>query len=457
MIVFGHYSIPTRTLQPHEVPPSIKLEGDAKIQSIVRVVQIMWIPVFPFQSSWTLKQGGKRYVLNPEVSNMLDQLYERSKTPWYSFSLLILLVLAPMIYSVYNYFASQSSKKQYAEQIEKQRQDMLASIAAPTENDYYTFEMQGNYNKTVFKVQAFEQDSVAFQAPADREKAEYFYSDDKKVSFYMNPASVLTTFKLAKSDLEKAVRNSTENGEFPGEGPITAAFYGNKVRLEAIDRIDPEKIEVSYKDEKSEPEVRKAIRAWLSASQNIDSSMMLMDTASTNYFKNMLKVAQKGTFEEKKKFVESSEFPLSTYRYMLFTEYTYLSGSKPSSNLKDYAFFLKLLDEGLWTLDFETKIAAVTAIVEVKFSSPQTAKLVLRAPSNKLERKEDISFNATCHKENGKWRVNVPSTMSYSTYQIRKGMPFGPDQNKKYRQMVIDEVNKMESKSKNKVAAEWAW
>ena len=82
----------------------------------------------------------------------------------------------------------------------------------------------------------------------------------------------------------------------------------------------------------------------------------------------------------------------------------------------------------------------------------------MSAPSNKLNRRETIRFNLVCRKESGKWKVNAVSTLSYSDTQIKRGMPYGSNQHKNYRQMVIDEVKKTgDEKRPVVVGAEWLY
>lgn len=457
MIVFGHYSIPMRTIAPNELPPAFQAEAGATIQSVVRVAHLMWIPVFPLQKTWTMKKGDQRYLLTPQACTLLDQLFGKPKMPWYAFALPLLILVGSTYYEFSSIMSSRKHKAEQAQNMEKRKQEYLNNIATPTENDYYSF-ILGEGRKIVLKVQSDQQDSIVFLSPFNRSENLSLYSESSKVGFFMNPSSEITTCTFAKSDLGKVLQTNPLKREFVGSGPISAFFVGQKVLLETIERLDPEKIEASFTDEKTELDVQKAVTAWLKSCRNIDSSMMLIDTASMNYFKNMLKVARTDNFEAMKKFIESSEYPLSTYRYMLFTKYSYLLGSNPPTDLKDYCFYLKLLDEGMWTLDFDTKIAGNAEILDVQFSNLNKAKVAMKAPSNKLNRQETIRFNLVCRKESGKWKVNAVSTLSYSDTQIKRGMPYGSNQHKNYRQMVIDEVKKTgDDKRPVVVGAEWLY
>jgi hypothetical protein len=76
----------------------------------------------------------------------------------------------------------------------------------------------------------------------------------------------------------------------------------------------------------------------------------------------------------------------------------------------------------------------------------------LTAPSNNLDRQQTIYFQTIFNKEGEDWKINIPSTFSYTEKQIEQGV-HGSNRNKQYRKMVRDEILKLDSLKT--VATEW--
>lgn len=460
MIVFGHYSIPLRTLTPQEIPSHLQVEANTTIQSVVRVAHIMWIPIFPFQKTWTIKKGADRFLINPQGVQMLNMHYGTPKTPWYAFALPILLVAGFALYNLNEYSTQLKYKKQYEVSMDKQNAEYLSWINSPATNDYYTFNF-GSGQKCVLKVDSFTNDSIRFLSPEDPDGLAEWNQPGQRVGYFINPNSAIKMQTFAKSELQKLLQHDPNGQIYIKEGPVSAFFLGQKVKLELIERLDLDAVHVEYEDEITASKAVAAFRRFLSCRQNIDSSLLMIDTASTAYFSEMLRVAKTDDFVKMKTFIERSKYPLQTYQNMICTKFMYLNFKiKKNDNeaIKEYAFFLKLLEQGLWNFMDESKISSRMSIENVHFSSPQKAHIRVKALSNLITPQKTVDFVVNMIQEGGKWKVNVISTYSYSFNQLTTFGRITEDTKKEYRRKLIQELtNEKGQENSMVIGPEWKY
>lgn len=457
-MVFGYYTVSIRKIGPHELPPVLLPEQGGYYEKVSKLAHLMFIPFFPLETFWVLNQQGVRYKLTPQAVQMLDTVFGPIKAPWYAYSGLILILVSSIAYSINGEIQGKKIAKERKAYDQQLLDGRLASIRQATENDYYTI----GYNpvkQTVIKVSSVMRDSIEFLAPADLETAPNLYGAPQIVGYFLSPDVVLEKKKIAKADLEK-IAQETNSINFSAPSPVPYFLSGKNFYISEITQIDPKTVAYEYADSKNAEEVRTAMQAFVASFKDIKASMSKIDSASTAYFKDMLSAAQTKDVEQMKAFVEASSYSLITYKYMLYTQYTYLkadgksTGAIHSEKLKDYAFFLKLLEQGLWNAGFDDFDQSV-AISDVLFFSPDRAKININAGSNMLSRKETISFVVLANRENGAWKINVPSTFDFTQKQINIGVQ-GTQRSVKYRQMVREEVAELDE-GKNKVTIAQAW
>lgn len=452
-MIFGHYSFPIRTLQPSELPTQLNPGAGNKIQYTVRVAHIMFIPIFPFSKSWTLKKDGDHYGMSAEGVKVLNALYGKKRMPWYAFAGPILLAAFMLFGKIGAMFNSYSSASNFETKITA----IQEKIANPTTDDYYSMKEEG-YEK-VYKVIAFTQDSIQFSMPTKNDKNRW-RDRGRKVSFFENPAAPVVSKTIAKSELERAIAKEYDN-RYGFKGiPLIGTEDGRLVVLQSIDRVDRSYVEKALAENMVEEEVRQVFSQFMDGT-SLDTVMMRMDKASTQYFTEMLAVAKTDNFNNMKQFIDQSDFPLVTYKHMLYTKYVYLNAAKehkeaeilsPEEELKSYTFFLKLVEQGLWTFALDEKIKEGMKGGNVRFQGENRATINLVAASNILSETTFIPFGVKLNKEEGIWKINIPSTFAYTSNQIDRAAR-NEELKKKYRFKVAEEIEQLESV--NAVGVEW--
>ena len=93
MIVFGWYAFTIKNYTRDELFQLGIAPENMKFLIKQKVVHVFWIPIFPIGKQYVLKRDGKNYEM-PDVLISKLKSFETPKTPWYSFLLPILAVLA---------------------------------------------------------------------------------------------------------------------------------------------------------------------------------------------------------------------------------------------------------------------------------------------------------------------------------------------------------------------------
>jgi hypothetical protein len=460
-MVFGHYSIPIHTIAPNQIPPQLNPGPGLKYQLLIRVAHVMWIPLFPFEKTWAISTGSEKYKVNRELSHRLDSQFGRKATPWYGFAGPLLLVGGIILFSITDYFEGRARKERYAANLVTQLSEKRDKINNPQTNDYYllaTRDANNRSKQTTLKVESTTADSIKFAVPATSRTVNWG-SVGTKVGYFKNENAFIVPATVAKADLLRIVDEEEAQPNAYAYSSISNLLDGAKLKIRGIDRVEEENVVINYEDELAEDEVKEAFLTYMNSQHNIDSSLLLIDSASIAYFDNILNLAKSEDSKKAKEFVYNAPYPDITYKFMMYTLYSYIPTTAKSPNesaeaeMKDYGFYLKLLDLGLWLIDFNKAVLGKTTINKVSFSSSDKANIFLSAPSNSLTRSTKIHFQVEMNKENGAWKVNIPSSLSYTQKQINIGISYRGG--KEYREMVVDEIKQLESSTE--VAQEWIY
>lgn len=437
-MVFGYYHITLRTVQKGIIP---EIDGlpNTRVSEKIKLGHIMFIPFIPLGKVWVMERAGQMYSMNHLAVQSLNKSLGRSKTPWYSFLGFILIPLIFIVYSAGNFIDDRQSAKRYKANFEKTLSANLEKVNKPVKSDIFLFKnKQGK--KVGLQVAYSSADSVYFLAPLDNENKKW--NNQKWAAGYFMSENPTTEVSFAKSDLQKTFKNTIDERMYNKGIPS-----GVKVPLDGLMQLD-KVISISDKENLpvvSETETRK-IRAdfdhFIKEANNLDSLITLMDTESHQYYENILRQAK----QNDKGMVEAYRRQKSTknclYEVMLYTKYVYMQNDRQTSTnfaspetKKDYLFFLKLLEKGFLTLD--TKKLGEMNVTDVSIPQKDQAQLRLRATSNLLQRPTNVSFTVKMTKEDGHWKINMPSTYSYTENQIR----YVNGGAKQWREMVRNNVS----------------
>lgn len=153
MIVFGWNSFNLATVKPSKVDLPAEMDSDITIERVQKYFHLFWIPFFPIGQIWIIKKKGDSdsYEPTPAMNQYLNTLQLNYKTPWYTYTLPLILLAIGTITLVSSQIDSYQSKKNYeAELIEKHNQ-ILSTIEKGDFFTYFTLE-NDNYEKVFLKV-----------------------------------------------------------------------------------------------------------------------------------------------------------------------------------------------------------------------------------------------------------------------------------------------------------------
>jgi hypothetical protein len=241
MIVFGHNNFKIKTFTPRELnlPPDYGLKG-AEIQIRQRYAHIFWIPFFPIGKIWGIKYEGSKdlYELPDDIKLKIKQRHS-IKTPWYSFSLLILIFIG-----VSWFMASEAIREArwesdyYLELAENKMQ-----IKYPTTGDFYSFNIHDEdddygYTPVILKVKSYDDNSIEFVSGYEDLLAQERYEhniDDEMMNAYNY---IYSPFKIKKEDLLKMLNTEYSKYSFTSDANKVEVpeFYNRKFSFNKIER-----------------------------------------------------------------------------------------------------------------------------------------------------------------------------------------------------------------------------
>jgi len=458
-MVFGYYHITMRTLDQQEAS-ALGCPPNGTISQKVKVGHMLWIPFFPLGKYWVMEAGGQIFKLNNTVIQQIEAKHGPKGMPWYAFFGLIAI---PIVLGLGSISSSMSRKASQARSLERHNQTVekrMAAINAPVNTDYYHFKSK-NYKDIVLKVDEAAGDSIRFEAPMDNQQKKWrqnnwaagFYAGDsptQKVSF-------------AVADLKSSFNNTYGANDLKRISSPKLTFIRD-LQLDKI--VHMAGIEIGKEGStgtvaipvvsvEANNAVKKDLQAIIDKLGDTQFLMDHMDKASYEYYQKMLANAG-NTDAEAAKYIrgKSSNFlvgNIAELETMLYTKYMYLKTGdeqerntdnllKSMKDMKGYLFFLSLTDRSFLTIDGER--AKKMKITEVEIPSENKAKVKVTAPSNILKTPKTVTFNVAMSKEDGEWKVNVPSTYSYTTAQVLSSGGYGNigAYMSQFREMIITDV-----------------
>ena len=110
---------------------------------------------------------------------------------------------------------------------------------------------------------------------------------------------------------------------------------------------------------------------------------------------------------------------------------------------KEYIFFLKLTEQGLWSFRLEEEVKKTLKKGRISFGGDNHAFISVMAFSNMLTKTVPIHFKIKLRQQERQWKINVPSTFAYTEQQIEKAAT-NKSLKQKYRSNIIEEIEKMD-------------
>jgi len=339
--------------------------------------------------------------------------------PWYAFFGLIAI---PVVLGLGSISSSMNKKAQKARSLDrhaKKVETRMAAINAPVNTDYYHFKNK-SYKGIVLKVDELVGDSIRFEAPMDNDSKKWKQSN--WAAGYYAGDSPTQKVSIATADLKSSFNNVYGANDVRRIASPKLAFAGSLELDKIVHMAGVEvgktgssgSVAIPIVSQEVNNEVKEDLQAIIDKLGDTQFLMDHMDKASYEYYQKMLANAG-NTDAEAAKYIKK----------------------------QGGIFFLSLTDRSFLTIDGER--AKRMKIVEVSIPSANTANVKVSAPSNILKSEKTVQFNVKMSKEDGGWKVNVPSTYSYTTAQVLSSAGIGNmgAYMRQFREMIITDLENM--------------
>lgn len=421
-MVFGYYHITMRRVQSSEFP-ELNFPPDTEIEQKVKVGHLMWIPFIPLDKVWAVSIGNNMYQLSGDAEHKIEQTLGKRGYPWYSFFGLIAVPALIILFSIFSAYNQKMSKKRSIAYFENKRDKLNEHVDQPQPEDMFFFK-DSEYHQIALKVESSDTDSIYFKSPVDNENKKW--GTINWAFGYYNSDNPTQTSAFAKLDLKKSFqqdysesmyKKGISHGNLPVEGLI---------QLEKVEQTLDERKPIPIVSAKEQNSVKEAFNHFVEHVDNLDSLVNLMDNASYKFFQDQLIEANKAD-NIIVKGLKSNRNQNSLYELLMYTRYVYLKAgegqegdpnrlTEAMADLKDYIFFLKLLEKGYLSLNNQHIKEA--EVVNINIPDENTASLTIKSMSNFLKQPKKVSYLVEMSKQDGKWKINLPSTYSYTESQL---------------------------------------
>jgi hypothetical protein len=214
MIVFGHNSFLLNKCKPSQLGLPEEMNQHYSIERRQRYFHLFWIPVFGIGKIWGLRKitDGQLYNPNPELAAILDSLPLQEKTPWYTFSFLVLGLAAGLIFMIYVQIDQYQSAQRYKAYKEEKIEKLTSAINSPLPYQYY--DMQVNDRHVFLKVIGSDQHSILFQKSQEKSGD---YSEYKILKAFVADSTMtpFDTVRVLKTDMLNTI-NKEDDYSFKG-------------------------------------------------------------------------------------------------------------------------------------------------------------------------------------------------------------------------------------------------
>lgn len=440
-MIYGYYTVSLKTVQASELPAEIPTEPGTSFQYGIKLAHLLFIPFFPLGKRWLMKKDGDSYEITPEAEELFAALYGTPKTPWYAFSGLILIALF-FLYSTVDDMLTSRRAKAYLDEMKKEKQDeKLRGLKNPLVTDFYALKSaNGKYYGA--KVDSVASGKVWLRCVAN-DQGYSIQTADNIISKYVLERGEFFTYAVPKEDLLKSYQGKKALLKINGLANQQALTL-----VEVYNRdLDDNTTQLSIRDLQVEEEVKQALRQFINTN-SIDSSLMRMDSNSKKYFADVIKFANQKDVPQIKQFIKSSAYPSVTYALVMYMKYGYAKSQekRPTTSLmndvKIFSLFSKMLGMGLWSMSDKIKQYRASSTTLIR---KNTASIRLSLNSNILERTSVIPFKVLFKYEDGQWKINIPSTFSYTENQVAKVGSYGSGPGM-FRQKVRQELKEIDPK-----------
>lgn len=235
MIVYGQNSFKIKSFTKQELRlPNDENLNNIDIQVRQRYAHLFWIPFFPIGKAYCFKRSGDNnlYELPEEIKRVIQHHHSKDiKTPWYSYSLIVLALLVGVWY--YADSKLDAVKRENRFHIEQAVKRMM--IKYPTTGDSYSFqvynsETERSYKGTsvILQVNSYDDDTIEFTSNYEDfygKNAKQFDEIDEKLLKISEQIDKPTRIK--KSMLIKMVETEYKRNTYGSDNRFKMEEYDN--------------------------------------------------------------------------------------------------------------------------------------------------------------------------------------------------------------------------------------
>jgi hypothetical protein len=228
MIVFGWNSFKLDQCQPSKLGLPPETDSQFIIERRQKYFHLFWIPFFGIGKFWALRkfQDNQLYDAPIALHSLLESLPLAHKTPWYTYSLVWLLLGGFLMFTVGSTISDYNSKLAQERYQIKRTASMEGAIANFAEGSHFKFQDPSSYKSFYFKPVRSEGQSIKGILAEPKEGG---YSVASVLEAFAVDESQPTTFDtitIRKDDLMKTINR---DGGYSFEGYEIVKGKGNLV------------------------------------------------------------------------------------------------------------------------------------------------------------------------------------------------------------------------------------
>lgn len=232
-IVFGQRNFKIKQFTPQELGLKSDSYIDFKIEVRQNYFHLYWIPFFGTGKFWAIRRDGELYELPNHYQHHIEESQIKVRSPWYTYTLPILILLGFLIYSGLKKledYKHSHYEEMYLNEIENDYNKKFENAAI---NQFYTLKNMKDFSadeEMYLKVEKIYPDKITFAIiPSLLVNSSALELED----YYLQNKKQLKTITILKSDLKNAYIKDTEL-----QLPLNQKFKGiNLLKTSKLYRI----------------------------------------------------------------------------------------------------------------------------------------------------------------------------------------------------------------------------
>ncbi|MFN8417165.1 MAG: hypothetical protein U0U66_12615 [Cytophagaceae bacterium] len=214
MIVYGWNTFKLDSKKPSELGLPAEMDGQFTLVRRQKYFHLFWIPFFGIGKQWVIKKPNDKNFYEPtiELNTYLYKLDLKHKTPWYTYSLPLLLLAGGLLYVIGDTISSYQSKQRYKKQMAQELKEFTQLVNEGTPYTYYRG-YDNNYKYITLKTIASDPQHITVLVSDAQES-----SDDYEARYpqqFRTHASEVDTLTISKEKFLKAF-NPNDGSEYHG-------------------------------------------------------------------------------------------------------------------------------------------------------------------------------------------------------------------------------------------------